>query len=264
MKKTGFVDIAGHRFGRWTVIDRAPNRGSKIAMWNVKCDCGTVSVVPGGHLRSGASTSCGCARRETCAANKTIHGASSDPEYNVWKSMKARCHGKHVDKNYGGRGIVVCDAWRNSYASFKADMGPRPSPEHSIDRIDNNGPYAPGNCRWVTRDVQNRNKRDNRLLTFNGETRLAYDWGEIVGLPGVEVRKRVHNGMAPELALTKPLKQRRKLNEKLVLEMRAEYASGGVTMQQIADRTGMDSGSICNAINGKSWAHVGAVAKVKR
>lgn len=258
MRASVAKDMTGMRFGKWTVLDRAPNRHRKIAMWNARCDCGTEKAVSGGHLRSGASASCGCVRAEVFTFRK--HGASAkgkvEPEFIIWRGMLWRCHGKNPHKNYGARGITVCERWRNDYAAFKADMGPRPGSEYTIERKDNDGGYSPENCCWATRAQQSRNKRDNRKLTHNGVTKLAMDWGPDVGLPGAEVRKRVLHGMSAEEALTKPLRPRYKLTPELVRQIRAEYARGGVSMQQIAARLGMHNSSICNLINRKSWCHV--------
>ncbi len=112
------------------------------------------------------------------------HGLRDAPEYQVWKGMKQRCENpKHKSFNdYGGRGIRVCQRWRDSFAAFLEDMGNRPSPRHNIDRIDNNGDYEPGNCQWVLRRVNNRNRRVNHLLTFNGRTQTMTDWAAELGI----------------------------------------------------------------------------------
>ena len=124
---------------------------------------------------------------------------------NVWKSMRARCYTKssHMYARYGGRGITVCDRWLNSFEAFSADMGEHP-PGTSIDRIDNNGNYEPGNCHWVTRDVQNRNKRSNRHLTWKGVTQCVVDWAKETGLPRQTIEKRLDSGWSVERTLTTP------------------------------------------------------------
>jgi hypothetical protein len=127
----------------------------------------------------------------------------------VWRAMIARCHN---EKNgayyrYGGRGIQVCQRWRESFEAFLADMGPRPSPKHQIDRINNDGNYEPGNCRWATVIVNSRNRSDNNRLTFNGETKTLAEWSEITGIPYGTLWKRLKDGWTAERALTESLRR---------------------------------------------------------
>lgn len=160
--------MIGEIFGRLTVASSAPRKNGRD-MWLCKCTCGGMPVVVGKNLRLGISRSCGCARIETLR----VHGMSSMPEYSVWKSMKYRCGNpkSKLYKNYGGRGIQVDPRWSNSFEAFIADMGERPSPLHSIDRLDNDGPYGPGNCRWATRTEQQRNRRAcRRVVRSDGMT----------------------------------------------------------------------------------------------
>lgn len=135
------------------------------------------------------------------------HVLSRTPEYKAWQQMRLRCKDpKHkAYASYGRRGIAVCERWLNSVASFVADMGPKPSPSHEIDRIDNNGGYEPANCRWATRKVNDRNRRNNRLIEFRGETLALAEWCERFGLPSDTVRKRLFAGWTTEQALTTPL-----------------------------------------------------------
>lgn len=134
------------------------------------------------------------------------HGASRTPEYRVWTGVIKRCENPRMESypRYGGRGIRVCPAWRVSFIAFLRDMGPRPSPKHSLDRINNDGNYEPGNCRWATPEEQMRNTSDNRLLTWRGETHTVTEWAEITGLPRVTISQRFHRGWSVERCLTIP------------------------------------------------------------
>jgi hypothetical protein len=169
------VDITGRRFGRLSVLGRA-NVGGKHVMWICRCDCGETATVRGSAMKSGNSTTCGCGVREamsrTGKTNKT-HGQSRTPEYRAWARMLHRCYhtGDIKYTLYGGRGVTVCDRWHESFETFVSDMGPRPSPGHSLDRRDSNGVYEPSNCRWATLSQQNKNRRPfKRNRTTQGTT----------------------------------------------------------------------------------------------
>ena len=199
----------GMTFGRLTVISKVPNVGSHSA-WNCKCACGTVRTVKSHHLYAGRVVSCGCYKMEKYSSSCRLNESGRTPEYATWVSMRRRCRDttEGVFKKYGGRGITVCDRWDNSFEAFLQDMGPRPSPKHSIDRINNNGNYEPGNCRWATMTVQQRNTRKTRLLTFEGRTMSMADWAEVLGMNYGTLCARINNcGWSIDDAIRRPLRQ---------------------------------------------------------
>ena len=176
-----FIDLAGMKFNRWTVIEKVGKEAQGI-VWMCRCDCGTEKTVSGGNLRSGLSKSCGCWNLEQVRSAKK-HGMSKSPEFKVWKLMRNRCNNTDSPDypRWGGRGIRVCPRWDASFSDFYADMGPRPDGT-SIERMDNNGNYDPGNCKWATDEEQAHNKRNNRVLVGMGKTQLLCDWAKETGI----------------------------------------------------------------------------------
>jgi hypothetical protein len=158
------IDLTGQRFGTLVVLGREGRGKNGAARWRTRCDCGTETVSQASNLRSGGAQSCGCARATGLRARNTTHGMSDQRPYKVWANMIARCTDpKHTRwPYYGARGIGVCDEWRTSFEAFWRDMGPSYHPGLSIDRIDNDGDYEPGNCRWATAKEQRANQRPKK------------------------------------------------------------------------------------------------------
>lgn len=192
------VDKTGERYGRLVVLARQP-REVKGVFWLCKCDCGNTTVAPSGHLNAGMRISCGCAMRES----KRKHGRSHTPEHRCWSRMKERCYNESNKRfpHYGGRGIAVCDRWRDSFENFLADMGFRPSPKHSIDRVDNDGDYEPSNCRWATVTEQNNNRTFNRHLTLAGRQVTVAQASRLTGVNQATILSRLNAGYSDEEAI---------------------------------------------------------------
>lgn len=193
------MDAVGKRFGRLLVLKILPMK-TKNAKALCECRCGNKKIVDVYRVRTRSTKSCGCLN------HKLKHGRSKTPEFGVWRDMRLRCF--NPDRvsypNYGGRGISVCPRWDKSFRAFLSDMGERPTPKHSIERIDNDGDYKPSNCRWATRIEQASNQRTNRLITAGGVTKTLTQWSRDIGVCRSSIANRIKYGMPPELAVYFP------------------------------------------------------------
>ncbi len=202
-------DLTGQRFGRLVAIAPAGQARRGRALWECRCDCGSMARVDISLLRNKHTRSCGCLHRERAEQLNLSHGQARVgkklPVYNCWVAMHARCRNPH-DPDYGGRGIRVCERW-TSYEAFLADMGERPSPRHSIDRANTNGDYSPENCHWATKTTQSRNRRNTILLTRGGVTRPLAEWAELLGLKYMTIHRRLRLGLSHADALAPLLRQ---------------------------------------------------------
>lgn len=201
------IDITGQRLGRLVAQKR------EAGLWVCLCDCGNVVRRNGTVLRSGDCASCGCLQRETAARigrASARHRACKTPEYLAWTMMIKRCTNEKCDAypNYGGRGIRVSLDWsgRGGFEAFLAHVGPRPSPRHSVDRIDVNRDYEPGNVRWSTPEVQQRNRRNNHLVEVDGEKMTLTEACERSGIRFHTAKDRLARGWSVKDALTVPVR----------------------------------------------------------
>jgi hypothetical protein len=193
-------DVLGKTFGWLTVLSPSMSAIKGGKPYNCRCKCGRTVPVADADLVKGRKKSCGCRQ------GNTVHGLSRDRTWNIWRGMVGRCHGEWAKGGrYQTRGIVVCERWRESFDAFLEDMGDVPY-GHSIDRIDNDGDYEPGNCRWATPIEQNRNKSNNVWLLLDGRRMIAQDWAAELGVASGSVRHYAKIGL---LDRVQPPKQKK-------------------------------------------------------
>lgn len=198
--------LEGQRFGRLVAVEEVGRTNNGNAKWLCKCDCGGQKVVASYALRTGRTQSCGCIKAEQNHAQGTHHETNS-PIYRLWTGIKTRCYNQkefHYP-NYGGRGITVCDEWKGNYEVFRdwcLENGYRKG--LTIDRIDVNGDYCPENCRFATQKVQQNNRTNNRLISYNGETHTMAEWADILGMRYGQLEHRINRGWDVHSAFTVP------------------------------------------------------------
>lgn len=203
------IEMSGVKFNGIEVLRADNTSKSKTTKWICRCHCGAEFSARGSNIRSHKVKSCGC------IMPNITHGHSKrgklTPEYKSWAKMISRCTNPKNNRygRYGGRGIKVCARWIGSFSKFIADMGPKPSPSHSIDRINNNGDYTPSNCRWATAKEQAANKSNSRLLTIDGETKTLAEFSRKFNLLPDTISARLARGESVRAALTTPVKQKK-------------------------------------------------------
>lgn len=217
------IDRTGMRYGRLLVLGKGenyirPNGQYGSTTWRCQCQCGNVVSVTSTRLATGATTSCGCWFREQLGNRRRTHGLSKTPEYKIWKGMKNRCFNQNDPGylKYGARGISVDPVWMD-FERFYRDMGPRPSPDYSIDRIDNNGNYEPSNCRWASRTEQMSNRQNTTWVTYQGRRMSVPELSRLSGLSIDVLHVRIKRGW-PEDQLLTPVSRGRSLANRMKQE----------------------------------------------
>lgn len=198
----GLLDLTGQKYGRLSVIRRNGHIGNHTA-WECVCECGTIGTWKTNSLRMNATTSCGCYHREMASSANITHGMSKTPEYETWTKIMQRCYNPNVERyrNYGGRGVEVCERWIESFEAFYEDMGSRPGPEYSIERKEVNGDYSPNNCYWATEFEQSRNRTTNRVVLYQGKEMIAKDVAISAGVSYVQLRYHLDHGKTADQAV---------------------------------------------------------------
>jgi hypothetical protein len=205
MRPVDLTELFGRKVGRWTVISEGPRRGATRTLLCL-CECGTRRAVVAASLRRGDSRSCGCLHYEELSVyitkRNTKHGMYGTPVYNTWIKMVQRCTdaGFRDYAHYGGRGITVCKRWL-TFANFYKDMGDKPSPAHSLDRINNNSGYRKGNCRWATQKEQANNTRSNLVFRFRGKKLTLQQVADSTGIVRSKLVSRLKRGLSIEVAV---------------------------------------------------------------
>lgn len=194
-RKGQIIDITGNTYGEWKVLEFVPAE-KKGSRWLCECSCGNQRVVYSGHLKNGASKSCGCKMPKGESHVRYKHGMSETPEFKIWLQMHTRCYNPNAKgwEHYGGKGVYVCDRWKEDFTAFYADMGPRPSPNHSIDRYDIDRGYEPGNCRWATDKEQARNTSRTKWVTYEGKRMSLAEACELSGMNYGYAQERLASG----------------------------------------------------------------------
>lgn len=247
-----FIDLTGKPFGRLTV--RKQIHGTKYTSWECSCSCGQIIIATTNSLRSKKTKSCGCLRRELGAKMLTTHGMNNSPEHRAWRHMKERCCNPNTKdfKNYGGRGITICEEWRKSFMAFFNYIGKKPHKNYSIDRINNNGNYEPGNTKWSDKKTQANNSRRNYHITIDGVTKNIAQWADEKSISRFTICNRLHMGWSPEKSVLHPA---RRLRSDII-----EINGVEKTTKQWSAITGISTGAITKRLN-RGWSPERAVTQ---
>lgn len=251
--------MIGRRFVRTVVVAEAGQDKHGNYKWECLCDCGNKHVVVGYSLRQGYTRSCGCLLLEGAANLNKSHGLSSHSLFPTWLSMRRRCYnpGQHSYPDYGGRGIGVCERWRNDFAAFLEDMGEKPGPEYTLERERVNEDYGPGNCKWATKEEQANNKRNSHFITAKGKTQTLLQWSREIQCHPVTILARLRTGMTDEEAICTPIDRgnHKKLTDDQVREIRA-VKDGPDGAPTVGKRFGVSKLVIYRIWRGQGYTHV--------
>lgn len=238
-------DLTGQKFGMLTAIkrveDKVSSTGKHYVMWLCKCDCGNDKVVARSALTKGETRSCGCIKGEN-------HGMSNSKIYDVWIDMKKRCYDPQRDdyKNYGGRGVEICNEWKNSFTTFyNWALTSGYDDALTIERIDVNGNYEPSNCTWATRKEQANNKRNNHFLTFDGKTQTVAQWSNELGINENTIFNRINRGLTDEEVLT--------ITKGCGSKRGKTYQGKTMTLRQWSEYTGIPYRILCRRVWEQHW-----------
>lgn len=220
-----YKDLTGQKFGRLTAEEQFGRSESGRVLWKCKCDCGNEKIVESTRLLTGVTKSCGCYRIEELIKRARKYDKKDKRLYTIWKEIRTRCNSEkdRSYKNYGGRGISMCDEWLENYKIFeKWSFENGYTEKLTIDRIDNDGNYYPENCRWATVEEQSNNRRSNRHITYNGERHTVAEWARLVGKEYGTVLARLNKGWEIEDVLFKEIGDMYGHRRKKTLEIKTE------------------------------------------
>lgn len=246
------IDMRGIRYGKLLAIEPTGERNkAKNLIWRFLCDCGNSREADGYEVRSGKTFSCKECGAETLRQASVTHGMTESAEYKIWTNMKTRCCNPNAKSfsRYGGRGIKMCSKWMHSFEEFLNDVGVRPSKDHSIDRIDVNGDYEPGNCRWATCIEQANNKTNNLIIDIDGTKKSATEWSMNSEVSSTAIRQRFYAGLRGQELITP--RQRQVISYKGVTD----------TIKGWSDRIGIKYSTLNARINTYNWSVEQALTK---
>lgn len=238
------INMTGKRYGSVTALHDVGLCADGKYKWLALCDCGNKFEASGSKIRSGEVVTCPTCSSERVRLSRMTHGMRQTDEYRTWTHIKSRCFNAKVPeyKHYGGRGITMCSKWTESFEDFLADMGERPSKKHSIDRINNNGNYEPGNCRWATHKTQANNTRSNRKVTVNGTTKNMTQWADDIGVTREVIHKRLKRGIVGPPLLNHPFESQRFM-----------FCGINATIPEWSKKTGIKRATLYWRINKQKW-----------
>lgn len=251
-----YKDLAGMQFGRLTAVSVHGQTPAGAAVWLCSCECGGTHLASSQSLTNEKVKSCGCLKGAQPAHNRT-HNMAGSRLYFAWAAMRNRCDNPNVKSfaDYGGRGIKVCERWHD-FSAFYADMGERPAGQ-TLERINNDGDYEPGNCRWATRREQGSNKRNSRYIEANGESLPLSEWARRLGCSHAAILARIAAGMSEADAVTLPIPARpnSRLTDDDARFIRKNFAA--MRTKDLAERFGVSTNTVRSVAVGKTFTNLG-------